>query len=55
MQDIRDTNEKTKSIITGVEEGEETQSKGTDNLLNRTIPENFPNLKEERITQGQEV
>jgi hypothetical protein len=29
----------------GREEGEETQAKGNDNLFNRIITENFPNLK----------
>jgi hypothetical protein len=31
----------------GVEEGEETQTKGTGKLLNRIIVENFPNLERE--------
>jgi hypothetical protein len=39
----------------GVEEGEEIQTKGTDNLFNRLIAENFSNLKKERVTQGQEA
>jgi hypothetical protein len=29
----------------GIEEGEETQTKGTENLFKRIITENFPNLK----------
>jgi hypothetical protein len=33
----------------GAEE-EEIQTKGTDDLFNRIIAENFPNLKKERIT-----
>jgi hypothetical protein len=33
--------------IMGVEEGDKTQIKGTDNLFNRIITENFPNLKKE--------
>lgn len=32
--------------ITGREEGEETQFKGAGNIFNKTIEENFPNLKE---------
>jgi hypothetical protein len=39
----------------GIEEGEEIQTKGTDNLFNRIIAENFPNLKKERLTQVQEA
>jgi hypothetical protein len=35
----------------GVKEGEEIQTKGIDNLFNRIIAENFPNLEKERITQ----
>jgi hypothetical protein len=32
-------------------EGEEIQIKGTDNVFNRIIAENFPNRKKERVTQ----
>jgi hypothetical protein len=39
----------------GIEEGEEIQTKGTDNLFNRIIAENFPNLEKERVTQVQEA
>jgi hypothetical protein len=39
----------------GVEEGEEKQIKGIDNLFNRIIAENFPNLEKERVTQVQEA
>jgi hypothetical protein len=39
----------------GVEEGEEIQTKGTDNLFNRIIAEKFPNLEKERVTQVQEA
>jgi hypothetical protein len=35
----------------GVEEREEIQIKGTDNLFNRITTENFPNLKKEKVTQ----
>jgi hypothetical protein len=40
--------------IMGIEQGKEIQTKGTDNLFNRIIADNFPNLKE-RVTQEQEV
>jgi hypothetical protein len=39
----------------GVEEGEEIQTKGTDNLFNRIIAEHFSNLEKERVTQVQEA
>jgi hypothetical protein len=39
----------------GVEEGEEIQTKDIDNLVNRLIAENFPNLKKERVTNVQEA
>ena len=31
--------------IIGIEEGEEIQLKGTENIFNKIIEENFPNLK----------
>jgi hypothetical protein len=39
----------------GIEEGEEIQTKGIDNLFNKIIVENFPNLKKEWVTQVQEA
>jgi hypothetical protein len=36
-------------------EGEEIQTKGIDNLFNRIIAENFPNLEKETVIQMQEV
>jgi hypothetical protein len=38
-----------------VEEGEEIQTKGSDNLFNRIIVENFPILKKERVTHVQDA
>jgi hypothetical protein len=38
-----------------VEEREEIQTKGIDNLFNRIIAENFPNFKKERVIQVQET
>jgi hypothetical protein len=38
-----------------VEEGEEKQTTGNDNLFNRIIAGNFPNLQKERVTQVQEA
>jgi hypothetical protein len=48
MQDIWDIMKRPNLRITDVEKGEETQTKGTDNLFNRIIAENFPNRKKER-------
>jgi hypothetical protein len=39
----------------GVEEGEEIQTKGIDNLFNRIIVENFPIFVKESIIQVQEA
>jgi hypothetical protein len=39
----------------GIEEGEEMQTEGIDNLFNRVIADNFPNLKKERVIQVQEA
>jgi hypothetical protein len=36
-------------------EGEEIQTKGIDNLFNKLIAENFPNLEKERDIQVQEA
>jgi hypothetical protein len=55
MQDISDTMKRPNLKIMGIEEGEEIQSKGIDNLFNRMIAEKFPNLKKERVTQVQEI
>ena len=35
--------------IIGIEEGEESQLKGPENIFNKIIEENFPNLKEEMV------
>jgi hypothetical protein len=53
MKDVFDTMKKPNLQIMGVE-GEETQTKGTDNLFTR-IGESFPNLEKERVTQVQEA
>jgi hypothetical protein len=39
----------------GIEEGEEIQTKGIDNLFNNIVSENFPNVEKERDIQVQEV
>jgi hypothetical protein len=38
-----------------VEERQEIQTKGIDNLFKRIISENIPNLEKERVTQVQEA
>jgi chromosome segregation ATPase len=53
MQDIWDTMKRPNLLIMGMEEGEEIQTKGTDNLFNKIIPENFPNLEKEKSIQVQ--
>jgi hypothetical protein len=39
----------------GVEEVEEIQTKGQNNLFNRIKAENFPNFEKESVTQVQEA
>ena len=41
--------------IIGVEEGEEVQFKGTENIVNKIIEENFPNLKKDMPMKIQET
>ena len=41
--------------IIGKEKGEELQLKGTENIFNKIIVENFPNLKKDIITKVQEL
>jgi hypothetical protein len=43
-------NEKSKPMNQGIEQREEIQTKGTDNLFNRIIAENFLNFEKERVT-----
>ena len=45
IQEIWDTMKRTNLRIIGIEEGEEIQLKGTENIFNKIIEENFPNLK----------
>ena len=41
--------------IIGIEEGKEPQLKGPENIFNKIIEENFPNLKEEMVINVQEA
>ncbi|KAL6079788.1 hypothetical protein STEG23_023429 [Scotinomys teguina] len=45
VQEIWDTMKGPNIRIIGIEEGEEYQLKGTENIFNKIIEENFPNLK----------
>ena len=46
---------KTNLRIIGVEEGEELQIKGTENIFNKIIEENFPNLQNDIPMKVQET
>jgi hypothetical protein len=39
----------------GIEEGEEVQAKGINNIFNKIITENFPNLEKTMPIQAQEA
>ena len=45
IQEIWDTVKRPNLRIIGIEEGEETLHKGTENIFNKIIEENFPNLQ----------
>ena len=47
IQEIQDTMRRPNLRVTGVDENEEFQLKGPANIFNKTIEENFPNLKKE--------
>jgi hypothetical protein len=55
MQDIWDTMKRPNLHIMGIEQGEEIQTKGTDNLFNKIIAQNFPSIEKERVVQVQEA
>ncbi|KAL6084830.1 hypothetical protein STEG23_032879 [Scotinomys teguina] len=55
VQEIWDTMERSNIRIIGIEEGEEYQLKGTENIFNKIIEENFPNLKKEPPIKIQEA
>ena len=54
IQEIWDTIKKTNLRIIGIEEGEEMQIKGPENIFNKIIEENFPNLKNDIPMKVQE-
>jgi hypothetical protein len=47
IQEIQDTMRRPNLRIIGIEESEDSQLKGPVNIFNKTIEENFPNLKKE--------
>jgi chromosome segregation ATPase len=53
-QELTDSIKRPNLRIMGIEEGEEVQAKGMHNILNKTIPENFPNLEKTMPIQVQE-
>ena len=54
LRDLWDNIKCTNNCITEVPEGEERE-KGPEKLFEEVIPENFPNMGKERVTQVQEV
>ncbi|KAL6047071.1 hypothetical protein STEG23_026865 [Scotinomys teguina] len=55
VQEIWDTSKRTKLLIIGIEEGEEYQLKGTENIFNKITEENLPNLNREIPIKIQEA
>ena len=55
IQEMWDTIKKPNLRIIGVEEGEELQIKGPENIFNKIIEENFPNLKNDIPMRVQEA
>jgi hypothetical protein len=45
IQEIWDTMKRQNPRIVGIEKGEDPQFKGPENIFNKIIEENFPNLK----------
>ena len=54
FQEIWDTMKRPNLKIIGIEEGEKTQVKDTENVFNKITEENFPNLKKEMPIKAQE-
>ena len=55
IQEIWDTIKKPNLRIIGIKEGEELQIKGPENIFNKIIEENFPNLKNDIPMKVQEA
>ena len=55
IQEIWDTMKRPNLRIIGVEEGEDLQLKGPENIFNKIIEENFPNLNKDIPMKVQEA
>jgi hypothetical protein len=55
IQEIQDTMRRTNLRIIGIEEGEDSQLKGTVNIFNNIIKKHFPNLKKDMPINIQEA
>jgi hypothetical protein len=55
MQELTDSIKRTNLRIMGIEEGEEVQAKGMQNIFNKIITENFPNLEKDIPIRMQEA
>ncbi|ERE67250.1 LINE-1 type transposase domain-containing protein 1 [Cricetulus griseus] len=55
IQEIWDIMKRPNLRIIGIEEGEETVFKGTENIFNKIIEENFPNLQKDMPMKVQEA
>ncbi|CAH7484839.1 AABR07011733.1 [Phodopus roborovskii] len=55
IQEMWDTMKRPNLRIIGIEEGEEAQLKGAENIFNKIIEENFPNLKKDMPMKVQEA
>jgi hypothetical protein len=55
IQEIQSTKKRSNLRIIGIEESEDSQLKGSVNIFNKIIEENFPNLKKEMPINIQEA
>ena len=55
IQEIQDTMKRPNLRIIRIEENEDSQLKGPENVFNKIIEENFPNLKKEMAIKVQEA
>ena len=55
IQEIWDTMKRENLRMIGIKEGEDSQFKGPENIFNKIIEENIPNLKKEMDKNVQEV
>jgi hypothetical protein len=55
MQELSDSIKRPNLRIKDIEEGKEVQAKGTHNIFNKIITENFPNLEKVLFIQVQEA